>query len=254
MTMTATFAGERSFSQLLHQDFFNIAPGQSDLHDSSKIAEYSAAKIKLAREVMEAITERTDMFEMNSKGGFNTAGLSSAMKKIFTASLIIRHIPLSVMYAASGWMSSKNDTETNLKILTTKLRSDPKLSRGIMTYAAQLFHLIRNQNWLDAYDPLYLLLATLYIWFFDRVLGKPADLGAWVVLRLDREHSDVSRWVKGERILRPHITGIGVLNGEESVPRILKEAIRILDFEQGWRPFARVISDSLQRILSGLLP
>ncbi|KAJ5302556.1 hypothetical protein N7476_009355 [Penicillium atrosanguineum] len=186
-------------------------------------------------------------------------GTFSAMKKIYSISRILDHIPYTLLYVSSGWMTSKKDTETSLADLTKRLQHDPQRSRRTLTYAAQVFRRVRNQKWLEACDPLYVLLSTLYIWFYRRIFetSPDPDSGMWPPLKIDDESLDETDWVQwvetGDK-RRAHMAGIGFLYGKNNGHRILKEAIRILSSGQGWQHFAHAVAGSLQRILSGLAP
>ncbi|KAJ5865320.1 uncharacterized protein N7529_007236 [Penicillium soppii] len=213
----------------------------------------------LADQAISNIAGKLHKYRLAPDEASSEFGTFSAMKKIYSISRILDHIPYTLLYVSSGWMTSKKDTETSLAELEKRLRHDPQRSRRTLTYAAQVFRRVRNQKWLEACDPLYVLLATLYIWFYGRTfeISPDPDSAMWPSLKIDDESLDETDWVKwvdtGE-MRRPHMAGIGFLNGKNHGHRVLKEAIRVLSSGQGWQHFAHAVAASLQRILSGLAP
>lgn len=152
-----------------------------------------------------------------------------------------------------------DDAEKGRQLLRKKLQDDPRQARLTLTHAAQLFRQIRLQQWLDACDPLWLLLAALYIWYYDQYLGKQPDQDPTIKhnVRVDLEESKETarmHWVQDGYDATIHITGIGILDGVHSAPRVLKEAIRILNSGRGWPSLASAVGESLRRVLSGTTP
>jgi hypothetical protein len=150
---------------------------------------------------------------------------------------------------------SKKNTETSQEDLKKGLRSNPDMSRRALTYAAQLLRTIRNQIWLEACVSLYVLFATLYIWYFARIFESSTepDSAMWPALKIDDESFDETVWVETGDMRRPHVAGIGFLNGKHNGHHVLKEAIRILSNGQGWQHFPLAIAGSLEQMLSGLV-
>lgn len=213
----------------------------------------------LANQILENVTERLQESRLKADEIPPSLGTLSAMKKIYAISKILDHIPYTLLYVSSGWMASKKDTETSLEHLTRRLQCDPQKSRRTLTYAAQVFRRVRNQRWLEAFDPLYLLLTTLYIWYYGRAFDSSTSPNSsmWPPVKVDDEALDETirtQWVSTGDNRRPHIAGIGFLYGGNNGYRVLKEAVRILYNGQGWQPFAHAVGRSLQQVLSGFAP
>ncbi|KAJ5678211.1 uncharacterized protein N7477_003844 [Penicillium maclennaniae] len=260
IVMVSAYAKERSLFQLLRPAAMGGTKNNSDTALDAMCAVHSHQTTMLAEQAISNVAGKLQEQRLAPDETSSAFVIFSAMKKIYSISRILDHIPYTLLYVSSGWMSSKKDTETSLANLTTRLRDDPRNSRRTLTYAAQLFRRVRNQKWLEACDPLYVLLATLYIWFYGSTFdtsSEDPDSATWPPLKIDDESIDETAWLQwvdtGDK-RRPHIGGIGFLNGKANGHRVLKEAIRILAKDQGWQHFAHAVAGSLQRILSGLAP
>lgn len=258
-TMISACAKDRSFFQLLKAATTDVIANESDAGIAAICAAQSHQTKMLADQALSNVAEKLHKYHLGPDETSSSFGVFSAMKKIYSVSRILEHIPYRLLYVSSGWMASKKDTEASLEDLKKRLRSNPEMSRRTLTYAAQLFRRIRNQRWLEACDPLYLLFATLYIWYFGRIFegSTEPDSAMGPALKIDEESLNETawvQWVESGDMRRPHIAGIGFLNGKPNGHRVLKEAIRILSNGQGWQRFSLAIAGSLQQILSGLVP
>ncbi|KAJ5588514.1 hypothetical protein N7537_011192 [Penicillium hordei] len=257
-TMISACAKERSLFQLLKPTPMDGSANEPDYAADDMCAAHSCQTTMIAEQAISNIAGKLHKYQLAPYEASSPFWTFSAMRKIYSISRILNHIPYKLLYVSSGWMASKEDTRASLADLEKRLRHDPQRSRRTLTYAAQVFRRVRNQKWLEACDPLYVLLSTLYIWFYGRTFEISADPESemWPPLKIDDESLDETVWVQwvdtGDR--RPHIAGIGYLNGENNVHRVLKEAIRILSSGQGWQHFAHSVANSLERILSGLAP
>ena len=108
-------------------------------------------------------------------------------------------------------------------------------------------------------------MATLYIWNYDRFVVSDTSQSpgegvsqAHGIIRIDQNMSDNSKeqWIAGtmETPKIIHISGLGVLNGHDSVPRILRESARILSHEKAWATMAHALKYSLLQMASGATP
>jgi hypothetical protein len=106
-------------------------------------------------------------------------------------------------------------------------------------------------------------MAVLYIWNYDRfAVSAKAQCSSGAdpenILRIDQNMDEdlQEKWVAGtfDKPKQLHISGIGVLNGQDSVPRIFRESIRILSHKGAWSSLANAIRYALCQILSGGVP
>lgn len=177
---------------------------------------------------------------------------------------LLLFIPYRWMYIASGWMTPAKEAEATAQRIAQLLHSKPKQARESLLHAAQLFSTIRQQSDYEPYDTFILLMSALYIWYFDRFVVADEALShstletSSQIIRLDQHlEADIQqRWIDEisntqEKI---HISGIGVLDGTQSVARVLREAGRIMNHDKAWFRQANAINRSLHQILSGESP
>jgi hypothetical protein len=194
-------------------------------------------------------------------------GQRSPLRRIVTKfSLILRllrFIQYRHMYVSSGWMAQRQEVDAAAEHIAQLLQSRPRQARQSLLHAAQLFRIIRSQRQFDPYDSFIFLMAVLYIWNYDRfaVSAKaqcPSGADPENILRIDQNMDEdlQDKWIAGtfEKPKQLHISGIGVLNGHDSVPRIFRESIRILSHEEAWSRQANAIKHALCQILSGRVP
>lgn len=177
---------------------------------------------------------------------------------------LLRFIPYRYLYVSSGWMAQHQEVDAAAEHIAQRLQLEPRRARQTLLHAAQLFRIIRSQQQFDPYDSFTFLMAVLYIWNYDRfvVSAKTQDpSGADAennILRIDQNMNEPleEKWIAGtfEKPKKLHISGIGVLNGHDSVPRIFRESIRILSHEKAWSSRANAIKYALHQILLGGVP
>ncbi|KAF7516480.1 hypothetical protein PCG10_002119 [Penicillium crustosum] len=176
---------------------------------------------------------------------------------------IIRFIPYRILYSSCGWWMRKPEADVFTQQISRKLEEDPQKARQSLIHAAQILHLIRTQQLPECWDSFLFLIASLYIWFYDRFVvarkrGRVAGPTHLHTLRIDQgiSHANLANWVHGEgEDEKPvHISGIGVLNGADSTSRVLKEAIHVLTHDGPWSVQSNTIARSLQGMLAGVFP
>lgn len=156
-------------------------------------------------------------------------------------------------------MTEPQEAEPTAQRISHLLRTEAQKARHSLVHAARIFRIIRSQSQLDPADPIVLLMAVLYIWYYDRFVVpeqcKSANEGGGKMLRVDQDLDEdvVQDWIKQgrEAAVELHITGLGVLNGRDSVSRVLREAVKILQHANAWSQQANAIGYSVSRMLSG---
>ncbi|KAJ6016351.1 hypothetical protein N7540_010942 [Penicillium herquei] len=176
---------------------------------------------------------------------------------------LLRFVKYRFLYVSAGWMAQRREADAAAQNIAHVLKEKPRQARHGLFHAAHLFRIIRSQRHSDPYDAFFLLMAALYIWNYDRLMTLdtavlPPEAASQEILRIDQDGNDHLReqWISG--IVQPHmlvhISGLGVLNGRDSVPRILRESVRILSHEKAWSGHAHAIKHSLMQMLSGASP
>lgn len=173
---------------------------------------------------------------------------------------LLRFIKYRPLYLSSGWMAQTEEVRAARQHITELLHTKPGQARQALLHAAQLFRIIRSQRQFDPFDSFVLLMVVLYIWNYDKYVISNSLLngGGEEIFRIDQniDANLQGKWIAGtfEKNKQLHISGIGVLNGQDSMSRIFKEAIRILDHDKAWSRQADAIKCSLHQILRGGAP
>ncbi|KAJ5533543.1 hypothetical protein N7494_010095 [Penicillium frequentans] len=171
---------------------------------------------------------------------------------------VLRFIKYRPLYLSSGWMAQTEEVRAARQHIAELLHAKPRKARQGLLNAAQLFRIIRSQRQYDPFDSFVLLMVVLYIWNYDRYVVSHSSLngGNEETLRIDQNiDADLQEeWIAGTKRKQLHISGIGVLNGQDSMSRILKEAMRILNHDTAWSRQADAIKHSLHQLLKGGAP
>ncbi|KAJ5667408.1 hypothetical protein N7507_003272 [Penicillium longicatenatum] len=173
---------------------------------------------------------------------------------------LLRFIKYRPLYLSSGWMAQSEEVRAAWQHIEDLLHTSPNKARQGLLHATQLFRIIRSQHQFDPFDSFLLLMVTLYIWNYDKYVIPRSHLngGEEEIFRIDQTmDADLQeKWILGTFQTRKkiHITGIGILNGQESMSRTLKEAMRILSHDEAWSRQADAIKRSLHQILKGGAP
>lgn len=247
MSLFAVYAAEKQYASM-HDipEFWNIPFGIFPL-----------------RCVKDATDTILECFQHAASHQPQESPMISIVMKFSLALRLLRFIQYRLLYVSSGWMAQHQEIEGAAQHIAQLLHTETRQARQSLLYAARLFRMIRSQSQFDPYDCLTLLVAALYIWNYDRFVisdksQNPADEGAKQILRIDQNlDKDVEqRWVEGTSKTQEqlHISGVGVLNGQDSVPRIFRESIRVLDHDKAWSYQASCVKQALQQILLGQAP
>lgn len=247
MSLFAVYAAERQYSSMHDIPHFLNIPS----------AVYPSGFVK---GTPDTILER---FQHATSQHHQESPILTTVMKFSLVLRLLRFIKYRPLYVSSGWMAQRQEIETAVQHVEQLLHTEPRQARQSLLYAAQLFRIIRSQHQFDPYDSLILVVATLYIWNFDRFVISdksqyPPDGNAKETFRIDQTLNDdvQEQWVEGSFKTRKqlHISGVGVLNGKDSVSRILRESSRILDHDKAWSHQANGIKYALHQILLGKAP
>lgn len=171
---------------------------------------------------------------------------------------VLRFIKYRLLYLSSGWMAQAEEVRAARQHIAELLHAKPRKARQGLLHAAQLFRIIRSQRQYDPFDSFVLLMVVLYIWNYDKYVVSQSSFngGNEGTLRIDQNiDADLQEtWIAGTKRKQLHISGIGVLNGQDSMSRIFKEAMRILNHDKAWSRQADAIRHSLYQLLKGGAP
>ena len=151
--------------------------------------------------------------------------------------VILVFTPLRLLLPFSRWQSAPQDSENARKQLRHILNQDDARARDCALHAAQLFGRYRKQAHLIHIDPWCLLFTHLYLWAFIELAIPHTDITSTTsgtqqrrTIRIDHalDKAETTDWIKQGGEMRPHITGVGMLNGQRSSVRLMKETARIM--------------------------
>lgn len=260
IVLMATYAQERLVSQQLV-----LRPRQSNsdtLQDSySQISACSSTwSYEACGKAIESILDSYRHMHDISNQSFTILGSATKLSHVLS---IIRFLPYRLMHIASGWMVQNNEAEVAAQKVAEIFETSPETTHRTFTHAARVFRHIRVQHQFDPFDPFIFLMAVLFIWFYDRfVVARRFQGAGWTTssrtLRVDQEFNVTDREKLIEEMHQAHnqihVSGIGTLNGNDSVPRILRESVRILNHDKAWSQQSAAMAQALQQILSGQNP
>lgn len=194
-----------------------------------------------------------------------TMPCSKMRLKTYHVLSILRRVSQRTLYIFFGWMNTPPRPGVAQRELSRLISEDKKSAREALLHSAVLFRMIRDQSITTYWDPFWLLIATLYMLAFGQIENNSLQQSVHDYhpsssirqpLRIDQDLNDTTQqsWIESDTNVQLHVTGIGLLDGAESGPRILKEAIRILSQRTGWNQLSSGVAHMLRQVLYGAIP
>lgn len=188
--------------------------------------------------------------------------LASTHQKTYHLLSILRRVSQRSLNKFFGWMTTQRGTELAKTELARWLNEERRSAREALLHAALLFRMIRDQTMSTYYDPVWLLIAALYMRAYVEIESNPQTqpVGApqnCKPIRIDYplDHATKRLWLELSDTTTPlHVTGIGNLNCADSGPRIFKETIRVLTRNTGWSRYGRAAAHTLGLVLRHSTP
>ncbi|KAL6703952.1 hypothetical protein ACN47E_008890 [Coniothyrium glycines] len=166
---------------------------------------------------------------------------------------ILRHVPLKTLYAVLGWRTSESGMRLSRDKMQRFVQSKSSVARQCLVHATCIFASLRaSQHW-AFHDPLSLCMALHYIIAYDCATCHPGE-GEGEVIRLDRDGQELNDWLARGGTVRLHITGIGILNGRQSVTRSIVDAVKTLKSRTAWQGLSRGLAACFEQSLRGEMP
>lgn len=178
---------------------------------------------------------------------------------------ILACTPARLLYPFSKWQTSAQGSGKAREELLSILSNDIPRARHCLYISAQLFRHFRSMPASSHFDTLALLICVLYLVAYIELveLQRPGiasrgdnAISVMKVIRLDRALSDDERddWLNGRSRSRPYVTGLGLLDTDRSVARLLKEASRITMSNSATSTLAEAMSGMLASLATGRSP
>lgn len=148
---------------------------------------------------------------------------------------ISTYVPIGDLVAFSGFRVSVDERNAVDERLRRWIETEPVEARDAVVQAARLFTSTRNNRGSSPHEGVSLLMASLMMCAYAE-LSPPADLTGRDILRLDRDDDPwrTTAWIMGDESMRPHLTRIGDLQGEDASTAIVREAAQVFQSRQSW--------------------
>ncbi|KAK0109975.1 hypothetical protein ONS95_002642 [Cadophora gregata] len=186
---------------------------------------------------------------------------ASKTEPLFHIISILRRVPLRRLYSFSGWQTNAAEIEESEKSLESWMQGNEEAARECLWHAAVGFSTLRSQSYISCHAPLCMLVAAIYIWAYDKLshynVLKADTITRTNTVRLDslQDPTRVEKWIKGESgSSRIYIREVGILNGSESISRLLLELERSLLGQTAWPGLCGGIAFAIRGIINGGLP
>lgn len=168
--------------------------------------------------------------------------------------IILRHVSQRDLYGFSGWQATADEVQQSKNSLRTWMQTNAKSARKCLWHAVMAFSTFRNKEHIDCHEPLFVALAVQFIRAFTES-AKPSESSGFPT-RIDRlsDISEVHRWIERGGESSIHVTGIGLLQGTESLTRLMIEFRRILLSRKSWFGICRGVAYITEQIIQGRPP
>ncbi|KAF5512399.1 Zinc finger protein [Colletotrichum aenigma] len=148
--------------------------------------------------------------------------------------------PLRLLNSYSKWQTTDAGHSDARLVLLDIIPQNFSRARHCLYYAAQVLQYFRTTRVATILDILSVLICVLYMVVYADIFeqrdpnsagsGVGASTSSTEIIRLDQvvDADLLNGWLEVRNHRRPHITGVGLLHSGRSVPRLYKEASRIM--------------------------
>lgn len=170
---------------------------------------------------------------------------------------ILRCVSLRTLHAGTGWRTDVAQM-TRLKMQFREfLERDGARARKCMWHAACIFKAIQGTQRFACYDVYCFGMATCYMVLYvelsrqtgppapqasaDADLPLPSPIPRRRIVRLDHlsGQEGVQNWIQSGGDADIHLTNVGILNGPDALPRLLRATEKALMGQIAWSVFSR---------------
>ncbi|RKL37983.1 hypothetical protein BFJ72_g7443 [Fusarium proliferatum] len=176
---------------------------------------------------------------------------------LFHAIAILRIVPLESLNSATGWQTTKEQrSQSKMYFKDFFHNHGPKARKGLW-HSACIFKLTRGSRRLVCYDVLCITVAMSYIYCYCEARTSLLPTSARPqILRLDQiqERAAVEDWIQKGADSVVHLTGVGLLDGDDACVRFLRDLERGLANQIAWHGFCRAFASSFAQLRRGEIP
>lgn len=195
------------------------------------------------------------------------AGTSSNYFALLSRVLaILSFTPLSLLFSYTKWQTTDIGQSNARSQLLNIVPQNVSRARHCLYYAAQVLQHFRTTRPATVLDIMGGLVCVLYIVLYvdtieqqdPNVAGRGAGIktSTMDIIRLDQvvDTDLLNDWLQARNHKRPHVLGVGFLHNSGSIPRLYKEASRIIENGSSISRMAKVISNLLESQAKGYPP
>ncbi|KAF5695950.1 hypothetical protein FMUND_15820 [Fusarium mundagurra] len=179
---------------------------------------------------------------------------------LFHVIAILGIIPLETLHSATGWQTTKEQTIKSKMYFRDFFQDHGSKARKCLWHSACIFKLTRGSRRLVCYDVLCLTVAMSYIYCYcearaSRGRASPSS-PCPPIARLDQlqERAAIEEWIEKGADSVVHLTGVGLLDGDDACVRFLRDLERRLANQIAWHGFCRAFASSFAQLRRGETP
>ena len=202
--------------------------------------------------------DQLDLFKYSKSTSSKHLVFNALHPRMFHTLSILGCVSLRTLYVFSGWNAMESESAIAGEQLSKWIAQSGQAARKSLFHAVTLFDILRNSKDATFLDPLYMAIATIYMWTYVKLVkwqnplpDRPRQI------RLDQEDRDVLRsWLIGDQFYKIYINDAGILTDNQNPDRILREAMRKLLRERslGWSTLHHGVARALGQVLEGKIP
>lgn len=176
---------------------------------------------------------------------------------------ILSFTPLSLIFSYNKWQTTDISQRNARSELLNIIPQNVSRARHCLYYAAQVLQHFRTTRSATVLDILGVLVCVLYMVLYVDIIEQQnpnlAGCGAGVntssmeMIRLEQgvDVDLLNDWLQLKNHKKPHVTGVGFLHNDGSIPRLFKEASRIMASGSSVSGMAKVLSNLLDSQAKG---
>ncbi|KAI7968405.1 hypothetical protein EIK77_010567 [Talaromyces pinophilus] len=176
---------------------------------------------------------------------------------------ILSFTPLWLLFSYNKWQTTDIGQSNARSELLNIIPQNVSRARHCLYYAAQVLQHFRATKPATLLDILGVLVCVLYMVLYVDIIEQQdpnfAGRGAGVksssmeIIRLEQvvDVDLLNDWLQVKNHKRPHVPGVGFLHNDGSIPRLYKEASRIMASGSSISRMAKVISNLLESQAKG---
>ncbi|KAF4342124.1 hypothetical protein FBEOM_3926 [Fusarium beomiforme] len=183
----------------------------------------------------------------------------SSNDTLFHVIAILRFIPLETLHSATGWQTNKEQMIKSKTYLQDFFENSSSKARKCLWHSACIFKLTRSSRRLVCYDTLSLTVAIGYTYCYCETRTSRPQASTSTrppIVRLDqlKERSAIEKWIENGDDGIVHLTGVGLLDGDDACVRFLRDLERTLGNQIAWHGFCRAFAGSFAQLRRGETP